>query len=173
EFILQRNYSMEIRLKYLENTYTVKLEKEKDRNSYKIIINDREYKVDEVNNFVNSVQFRLNNELFIIFYAEEKGRKYIAVDGEYYVFEPEKSEKLKSSTTIAEKTNIVVSPMPGLLVKVPVKIGDKVSAGTTLAIVEAMKMQNELRASRDGVVKKINYKEGEQVDAFVPIVELE
>uniref|UniRef100_A0A7C4TAW8 Lipoyl-binding domain-containing protein n=1 Tax=candidate division WOR-3 bacterium TaxID=2052148 RepID=A0A7C4TAW8_UNCW3 len=35
-----------------------------------------------------------------------------------------------------------------------------------------MKMQNELRATIDGVVKKINFKEGEQVDAFVPIVEL-
>ena len=63
--------------------------------------------------------------------------------------------------------------MPGLLVKLPVAAGDKVEAGTTLAIVEAMKMQNELRAPSDGVVKKVNFKEGDQVDAFVEIVELE
>ncbi len=38
---------------------------------------------------------------------------------------------------------------------------------------EAMKMQNELLAPRDGIVKRINFKEGEQVDALQPIVELE
>jgi propionyl-CoA carboxylase alpha chain len=63
--------------------------------------------------------------------------------------------------------------MPGLVVKIPVAVGDTVDEGTTLAIIEAMKMQNELRASRKGTVKKINFSEGEQVDAFQPIVELE
>lgn len=63
--------------------------------------------------------------------------------------------------------------MPGLIVKVPVAIGDKVTTGTILAIVEAMKMQNELLALCDGIVKKINFKKGEQVDAKQVIVELE
>ena len=63
--------------------------------------------------------------------------------------------------------------MPGTLVKVPVSIGDEIEIGQTLAIVEAMKMQNELKASIKGKVKKINFKEGEQVDAFKPIVEVE
>ncbi len=162
---------MDIRLKYLDKTYTIKLDKEKD--FYRVVINDKEYKIGEVNSLANNIRFKLNNELFNIFYAEEKDKKYIAVDGEYYVFESEKQEKVKGGVATTEKSNAVVSPMPGLVVKVPVKIGDKVITGTTLAIVEAMKMQNELRAPKDGVVKKINYKEGEQVDAFVPIVELE
>jgi pyruvate carboxylase subunit B len=54
-----------------------------------------------------------------------------------------------------------------------VAVGDAVKEGTTLAIVEAMKMQNELRAPRDGIVKKINYEEGDQVEALKPLVELE
>jgi biotin carboxyl carrier protein len=54
-----------------------------------------------------------------------------------------------------------------------VKIGGKIKSGDTVAIVEAMKMQNELRSPVDGIVKKVNFKEGEQVDAFEPIVELE
>lgn len=161
----------EIKLRYLDNDYTINLEKEKDL--YRIIINGREYKINDVNILANIVQFKLNDELFNIYYAEEKNKKFIAVDGEYYTFESERQEKIKGGVTITEKSKAVVSPMPGLLVKVPVKVGDKVSVGTTLAIVEAMKMQNELRAPKDGVVKKINYKEGEQVDAFVPIVELE
>ncbi|MGB9721832.1 MAG: biotin/lipoyl-containing protein [bacterium] len=163
--------NIEIKLKYLNNTYAVRLEKEKD--FYKVIINGKTYEIKDVKSLINSVRFRINNELFTIFYAEEKDKKYVAVDGEYYLFESEKQEKVKGEITVTGKSNSVVSPMPGLLVKVPVKIGDKVTAGMTLAIVEAMKMQNELKASKDGVVKKINYKEGEQVDAFVPIVELE
>jgi pyruvate carboxylase subunit B len=54
-----------------------------------------------------------------------------------------------------------------------VAVGDDVKEGTTLAIVEAMKMQNELRAPRDGIVKRINYEEGDQVEALKPLVELE
>ncbi len=162
---------MEIKLKFLNEIYAIQLEKEKDE--YKIAINGRTYEIRDFRNTINAIQFKINNESFNIFYAEGTDKKYVAIDGEYYVFETEKLEKVKSGAAATEKSNAVVSPMPGLLVKIPVKIGDKVNAGTTLAIVEAMKMQNELRAPRDGVVKKINYKEGEQIDAFVPIVELD
>ena len=68
----------------------------------------------------------------------------------------------------------IVEDGPGApLAQLQVVAGDKVEAGATLAIVEAMKMQNELRAPSDGVVKKVNFKEGDQVDAFIAIVELE
>jgi len=162
---------MEIKVNFLNKTYKIILEKEGD--FYKIIINEKKYEVSDFTICAGGISFRVNGNFFSINYAEDKDKKFIAVDGEYYVFEPEKMEKKKTGTVATEKSNIVVSPMPGLLVKVPVKIGDKVQTGTTLAIVEAMKMQNELRTPIDGVVKKINYKEGEQVDAFVPIVELE
>ena len=63
--------------------------------------------------------------------------------------------------------------MPGLIVKIAVKVGDEVEEGALLAIVEAMKMQNELRAPRKGRVKKVHFKEGQQIDALKAIVELE
>ncbi len=50
----------------------------------------------------------------------------------------------------------LLSPMPGLLVSLAVKEGQDVKAGETLAVVEAMKMENVLKAERDGVVKKIH-----------------
>ncbi|MBX7199824.1 MAG: acetyl/propionyl/methylcrotonyl-CoA carboxylase subunit alpha [Rhodospirillaceae bacterium] len=50
----------------------------------------------------------------------------------------------------------LLSPMPGLLVSLAVKEGQEVKAGETLAVVEAMKMENVLKAERDGVVKKIH-----------------
>jgi propionyl-CoA carboxylase alpha chain len=60
-------------------------------------------------------------------------------------------------------------PMPGLVVSIAVKEGQEVKAGETVAVVEAMKMENVLRAEIDGTVKKINAKPGDSlaVDAVI------
>ncbi len=55
----------------------------------------------------------------------------------------------------ADLSRFLLSPMPGLLVKVAVAVGDEVKAGEPLAVVEAMKMENVLRAERDGKIKQI------------------
>ncbi len=57
-------------------------------------------------------------------------------------------------------SKFLLSPMPGLLVSLAVKEGQEVKAGETLAIVEAMKMENVLKAERDGTVKKIHQAAG-------------
>jgi propionyl-CoA carboxylase alpha chain len=59
--------------------------------------------------------------------------------------------------------------MPGLVVSVTVREGQEIKAGETLAIVEAMKMENVLRAERDLTVTKINVKQGDSlaVDAVI------
>jgi biotin carboxyl carrier protein len=59
----------------------------------------------------------------------------------------------------------VVSPMPGKVVRVLVKSGDQVTARQGLVVVEAMKMENELRAARDGRVRDVSVAEGQSVDA--------
>jgi biotin carboxyl carrier protein len=59
----------------------------------------------------------------------------------------------------------VTSPMPGKVVRVLVKPGDDVKARQGLVVVEAMKMENELRAARDGRVREVSVAEGQSVDA--------
>ncbi len=63
----------------------------------------------------------------------------------------------------------LLCPMPGLVVSIDVAEGQEVKAGETLAVVEAMKMENVLRAERDGKVKKIHVKKGDSlaVDAVI------
>jgi biotin carboxyl carrier protein len=56
------------------------------------------------------------------------------------------------------------APMPGLAVGIPVAVGDSVTKGTTLVILESMKMQNELRSQKDGVVQEIRIQPGETVE---------
>ena len=58
-------------------------------------------------------------------------------------------------TTASDTGKKFLCPMPGLVVSIAVSEGQEVKAGETLAVVEAMKMQNVLRAERDGTVKKI------------------
>ncbi|HZP71630.1 MAG TPA: acetyl/propionyl/methylcrotonyl-CoA carboxylase subunit alpha [Pseudolabrys sp.] len=65
----------------------------------------------------------------------------------------------------------VVCPMPGLVVSIAVKEGQEVKAGETVAVVEAMKMENVLRAEIDGTVKKINVKPGDSVAVDAVILE--
>jgi len=59
----------------------------------------------------------------------------------------------------------VSAPMPGKIVRVPVAAGDRVRARQPVVVVEAMKMENELRASRDGIVAEIHAREGMSVEA--------
>lgn len=58
----------------------------------------------------------------------------------------------------------VLAHMPGLVVKVEVKEGQEVKAGDGLIILDAMKMENEIRAPYDGIIEKVNVREGQEVE---------
>ena len=70
-------------------------------------------------------------------------------------------------------SRFLICPMPGLLVSLNVKVGDKVEAGQPLAVVEAMKMENILRAEKSATVKSINAQQGESLAVDAVILELE
>jgi biotin carboxyl carrier protein len=65
----------------------------------------------------------------------------------------------------AEGRQQVVAPMPGKVVRLLVQAGDKVEAGQGLLVVEAMKMQNEIRSPKGGTVERLHVKEGQPVNA--------
>jgi len=64
------------------------------------------------------------------------------------------------------------APMPGVVLKILVAVGDEVTKGTPLLILEAMKMEHQLTAPRDGTVASINCKEGEMVQPGLDLVTL-
>ncbi|MBA4254328.1 MAG: acetyl/propionyl-CoA carboxylase subunit alpha, partial [Polaromonas sp.] len=70
-----------------------------------------------------------------------------------------------------DMSKYVLSPMPGLLVDVAVQVGQKVQAGERVAVIEAMKMENVLFATADGVVGKVLAGKGESLTVDQPIVE--
>ena len=84
-------------------------------------------------------------------------------------------EKLLQSTQLSRPSaqgETVVAPMPGVVVAVRVKRGDRVAPGQAVAVVEAMKMQNELAAQRGGEVREVLIEERTAVSAGQPLVRL-
>ena len=89
----------------------------------------------------------------------------------------EKQNTLDTGTTlVAEPTQVakevIESPMPGNILKVNVKVGDKVEKGETILILEAMKMENDIIAEVSGTVSKILVEESSFVQTGSPMVEL-
>ncbi len=96
---------------------------------------------------------------------------YQGVETKAYVYTEREAgyARLMPVKQAANTAKLVLCPMPGLVVSIAVKEGQEVKAGETVAVVEAMKMENVLRAEIDGTVKKINAKPGDSlaVDAVI------
>lgn len=72
-----------------------------------------------------------------------------------------------------DMAKFILSPMPGSVVSVAVEVGQTIAEGEELAVVEAMKMQNVLRAARSGKIKKVNVQPGTAVAADEIIIEID
>ena len=88
-----------------------------------------------------------------------------------------RTDQLNDTMDYSRKENVndkstLVSPMPGKVVKINVKEGDEVAAGTVMIVVEAMKMENNIVATAKAKVKKILVTEGEMVDNKKQLIEL-
>ena len=96
---------------------------------------------------------------------------YRGVEAKAFVYTESEAgyARLMPPKKVADTGKQVLCPMPGLVVSIAVKEGQEVKAGETVAVVEAMKMENVLRAEIDGTVKKINAKPGDSlaVDAVI------
>ncbi|MBU1346203.1 MAG: acetyl/propionyl/methylcrotonyl-CoA carboxylase subunit alpha [Alphaproteobacteria bacterium] len=96
-----------------------------------------------------------------------------AVKARLRVFTPRMAELFARlpEKQAADTSKLIQSPMPGLVVSIAVAVGQEVKAGETVAVIEAMKMQNILKAERDGVVKAVSAKAGDPVAADDVLVE--
>jgi len=107
-----------------------------------------------------------------------RGAYTLWVDG--YRFEgealDERTRAIRDITAATSKSSgpaSVNAPMPGLVVRINVSVGDRVQAGQGVVVMEAMKMENELRASAAGIVKAVNAEVGKAVEKGAVLVELE
>jgi pyruvate carboxylase subunit B len=110
--------------------------------------------------------------------GESRGRYTLWVDGFRYDVEAldERTRAIRDlsgESAAATGSAPLRAPMPGLVVRVNVQSGDVVAAGQGLVVMEAMKMENELRASSAGRVKAVHVQPGTAVDKGALLIELE
>jgi biotin carboxyl carrier protein len=99
----------------------------------------------------------------------------ISIAGKRFSFEIEDPRQWKRSTHSASAHGraSITAAMPGKIVRVSVAVGDEVVAGQALLVIEAMKMQNELKSPRDGRVTAIEVKENDSVNAGAVLMTIE
>ena len=105
------------------------------------------------------------------------GKQYtVVVDGterlEITVESRNRKTRKRKAVGAAEGENVVVAPMPGTIIRLLVAPGDAVDSGTVLAVLEAMKMQNEIKSSTAGTVKEIFVAEADSVETRAPLMEI-
>jgi len=95
------------------------------------------------------------------------------VEAKAYVFTEREARyaRLMPAKKLSGSEKSIRCPMPGLIVSIAVSEGQEVKAGETLAVVEAMKMENILRAERDGIIHRIRVKPGDSVAVDAVIME--
>jgi len=165
---------MDLQFNIDQETYKIEIDFKDGK--YQVKLGDRQYQVDSQPISKSCLSLLVDGKTYTVFIAEDEEKKYISLQGEQFCVEEAKAET--EARSLAESATLkgvptISSPMPGKIVKILVRKGDKVEKGQGLVIVEAMKMENEIRSPSAGVVKKINFKEGDLVDAAETIIELE
>lgn len=118
----------------------------------------------------DEADIRVDGRVHVVPFVLQGSTVHFAFDGEIYVVEAESKGTRARARHRDQSTS---APMPGVVTKILVREGDVVAKGTTLLILEAMKMEHQITAPRDGSVVKINCKEGELVQPGVELVEIE
>jgi len=148
-----------------------------DGNVMELLVGDRNYKVDiiEVEKGIYSILYKgisYNVELI------PKGKKNYNVTTLYNSFDVEVVDaetryKNSRKKTEDEDNAFISTPMPGKIVKILVKEGDKVKGGDTVIVVSAMKMESEYKVVKDRVITKVLVKEGDNIEGDQPLIMLE
>ncbi len=121
----------------------------------------------------------VDGEEFEVEIELKEGLWEVSVDGKTYSIESDSVSKVgprkkkKSSGKLAGGSGTVTSAIPGKVVSILVTEGDNVAPGDVVVVLEAMKMQNEIKAAVGGLVKKVSCEAGERVEANVPLLEIE
>jgi biotin carboxyl carrier protein len=143
---------------------------------YRIQLGRRQFEAQARPISANCLSLSIAGRSVTVYLAEEQGIKYVSVGGRQFLVEEARGmpqSQISPQAQAVQTGSAIVSPMPGQVVKIQVSQGDVVHKNQTLAIVEAMKMENELKSTGPARVKKICAAAGDLVDAGQVIVELE
>ena len=120
---------------------------------------------------VNGIEYQVGIQF-------DDGKWEVSVDGNLYEVEIDQAsrrgqrKKRDSSRGGRSSSGLISSAIPGKIVSVLFSEGDKVDSSSVVIVLEAMKMQNEIKAGIDGKVEKIMCEPGQRIEANVPLMEI-
>lgn len=155
---------------------TRKVVAEKKGAIYQVDLGDGKMEVDCRIISPNGYLLIINKKPLKVYLAEADGKYYVFINGEHYCIEDAQAKReddLSRDSSHVESNGEICAPMPGKILKIIVTEGATVEKNQSLAIVEAMKMEHDIRSPIAGVVRKINFEADDLVDTGQPIIELE
>ncbi len=128
--------------------------------SFNLLLNNKSFNVEiiEADSKAKHYKLLLNNKIFTVSLKDKLD---------------DLLQELGMDAAASIKVNDLKAPMPGLVLDILVQEGDKINKGDTLILLEAMKMENGLKAIADATVKKISVKKGNTVEKNQILIQLE
>ena len=159
---------MFINYEHENHVYNVSVERRK--NQYFITYDNTEYKVEADEIKPGYLKIKLGDRVIKCVITKGDKDKFVFVEGD--VFKVRNIELTGAKKTKKKEEGNLNSPISGKVVSIKVKDGDKVKKGDVLMIIEAMKMEYLIRAPYNGKVKKVNFKENNQIEIGQNTVEI-
>ena len=145
------------------------VELERTDGVYRIQLDGKAVDANAVQINANTISILLNGQSFEVHVAPALDGKLKLQTGPHEftaeVVDPRAWSGRKHNLVEAEGRQQIVAQMPGKVIRILVKAGDAVEAGQGVIVIEAMKMQNELKSPKKGVVERVIVKEGQNVSA--------
>jgi len=134
-------------------------------------VGENEYDFESISN--NRYRIKYEGNYHIAAVAKHNGKYYIDIDSILIeLTDPTDEGFAGGAGGQAGVKDKIFAPMPGKIVKIQVEVGQEVVEKQPMVIVEAMKMENQVICRAKGIVKAINFADGDQVDTETPIIEL-
>ena len=159
---------MFINYEHENHVYNVTIERRE--NYYFVTYDNTEYKVEAEETKHGQMKIKIGDRIIKSIITEGEKEKYVFVDGQVFRVKP--VELTGRKTKKKKDEGDLTSPISGKVVNVKVKNGDSVKKGGVLMVIEAMKMEYIIRAPYKGKVKKVNFKEKDQIEIGQTTVEL-
>ncbi|MGB8952114.1 MAG: biotin/lipoyl-containing protein [Candidatus Aminicenantales bacterium] len=161
---------------YLVNTQLHKISIEKKDNRLMVSEGRHSFEVDIQSVSPNVFSLLVGGRSYLAHMAHDRDKKIISLEGQQFIIQEPQEEAQGFQTgddRVQEGQRLITAPMPGKVIQIMVTENEEVRKNQTLAIVEAMKMENEIKSSIEGIVKKIFVSAGDLVNSEKPLIELE
>ena len=136
-----------------------------------VLVDEKKYNYELIRVCNNSYFLKLNNEVYELTSEKLNNEAFkVLLKGNYFDVTvrtalQEKAFKLLENSAVAQQHHLdVKAPMPGMILKIRKKTGEKIEQGESVIILEAMKMENDLKASASGIIENIFVEEGSAVE---------